>query len=239
MQKLFFITWAILLLVGMSSSTVKPKKILVFSKTTGFRHSSIEPGIKALKKLALENRFDLISTERSEYFTPDSLQKFDLVVFLNTTGDILNDNEQAAFEQYIQAGGGFVGVHSATDTEYDWPWYNKLVGAYFLSHPKVQEATLHVLDNSHPATKMLDKKWIKTDEWYNFKDMNPDIHVLISIDESSYSGGKNGEHHPIAWYHEYDGGRAFYTAMGHTDESYKEPRFLAHLLGGIRYAMRK
>ncbi len=211
-------------------------KVLVFSKTAGFEHSSIPAGIAALEKLGKDNNFEVTETRFSNYFRPDTLEKYDVVVFLNTTGDVLKDNEQEAFEKFIQNGGGFVGIHSATDTEYEWPWYGKLVGAYFKSHPKQQEATIHIIDHNHPATRELPNDWTRFDEWYNFKDINPDLKVLAKLDESTYEGGENGDNHPFAWYHEYDGGRAFYTAGGHTNECYQDPMFLKHVLGGIMYA---
>ena len=146
------------------------------------------------------------------------------MVFLCTTGDVLNPNQETAFERYIQAGGGYAGVHSATDTEYGWHWYGGLSGAYFNGHPEQQqEATLQIKTHDHPATKNLPDEWKRKDEWYNFKEMNPKVTVLLNIDENSYQGGTNGANHPVAWYHEYDGGRAFYTALGHTNESYSEP----------------
>ncbi|MFD1616312.1 ThuA domain-containing protein [Gelatiniphilus marinus] len=217
----------------------KEEKILVFSKTNGFRHGSIEAGITALKKLGKENNFKAVATEDSLYFVEDSLKQFSAVVFLNTTGDILNHEQQADFERYIQTGGGFVGVHAATNTESEWPWFNKLAGACFNGHPKIQEAKLHAVNKNHLSTNHLEDTWVKTDEWYNFKDINPDINVLITIDETTYKGGTNGENHPISWYHNFDGGRAFYTAMGHTNETYANPLFLNHLLGGIKYAIGK
>ena len=139
-------------------------------------------------------------------------------------------------EHYIQSGGGYVGIHAATDTEPNWPWYGKLVGAYFKSHPKPQTATMTVVDNNHRSTAHLNNQWQRYDEWYNFQALNPQVNVLLSLDETSYQGGKNDKNHPIAWYHEYDGGRAFYTGGGHTNKSYAEPEFLQHLLGGILYS---
>lgn len=212
-------------------------RILVFSKTSGFVHKAIPVGVGALQKLGREQGFLVDTTTNSAWFTKDSLDKYAAVVFLNTTGDVLNNRQEAAFEQYIQAGGGFVGIHSATDTEYDWRWYGRLVGAYFGDHPEIQQATLLVIDSNHAATKGLPGQWQRTDEWYNFKWIHKDIHPLLTIDEGTYRGGRNGKQHPVAWYHEYDGGRAFYTALGHTEESYSDPRFLNHLVGGIRYAI--
>ena len=223
--------------IMLASCSKKEEKILVFSKTEGFRHGSIEDGITALKKLGKENNFKVVATEDSLYFVEDSLKQFSAVVFLNTTGDILNHEQQADFERYIQAGGGFVGVHAATDTEFEWPWFNKLVGAYFDGHPRIQEAKLNVIDKTHESTKHLEDIWVKEDEWYNFKSIYPDINVLITIDETSYEGGTNGENHPISWYHNFDGGRAFYTEMGHIKETYTNPTFLKHVLGGIKYAI--
>ena len=190
-------------------------------------------------KLGEAHGIGVDTTEDAGVFTEEQLKKYAAVVFLNTTGDVLDAYQQADFERFIQAGGGFVGIHSASDTEYDWPWYNLLVGGYFDSHPKIQTARLIVEDKNHPATQMLPDDWERTDEWYNFKSLNRDVNVLIRIDEQSYEGGNLGDDHPMAWYHEYDGGRAFYTALGHTEASYEEPLFLEHLLGGIRYAMGK
>lgn len=216
-------------------------RLLVFSKTGGFRHASIKDGKIALQKLATEHGFSVDFTEDATAFTDANLAHYDAVIFLLTTGTILDDNQKAAFERYIRAGGGYVGVHSASDTEYNWPWYGGLVGAYFdrvHGHSKVTQATLHVIDRTHPSTVMLPALWVRTDEWYNFAS-NPRgrVNVLMTIDESTYKGGTMGVDHPIAWYHEYEGGRAWYTALGHTSESYYEPLFLAHLWGGIMYAV--
>ncbi|MEQ9440343.1 MAG: ThuA domain-containing protein, partial [Cyclobacteriaceae bacterium] len=168
----------------------------------------------------------------------DTLAKYAAVIFLNTTGNVLDYQQEAAFERYIQSGGGFVGVHAASDTEYDWGWYGRLVGAYFNGHPVPQEAKFTIKDRSFPATEFFqDTLWTHTDELYNFKNINPDVHLLLTIDESSYEGGTNGDYHPMSWYHEYDGGRAFFTALGHTDDSYQEENYLKHLLGGIEYAI--
>ncbi|MCX2431807.1 ThuA domain-containing protein [Pedobacter sp. GR22-10] len=214
--------------------------ILVFSKTKGYRHASIEEGKKAIIQLGQLHHYTVDTTENAELFTESNLKKYAAIIFLSTTGDVLNDIQQSAFERYIQAGGGFVGIHAATDTEYDWAWYGKLVGAYFVSHPKVQEARFVIKDRNHPATRFLtDSVWMHTDELYNFKNVNPDIKVLITIDEASYQGGNNGNFHPFSWYHNFDGGRAFYTSMGHTKECWNDQKFLMHLNGGIVYAIGK
>ncbi len=221
-----------------TSLLAKPK-VLVFSKTAGFHHESIAVGIPAIIKLGHENNFDVDTTTNSAKFTSANLKQYAAVIFLSTTGDVLNDAQQKAFEQYIKSGGGYVGVHSATDTEYGWPWYGDLVGAYFKNHPKQQQATLNVVDRNFIATKHLPAQWKRFDEWYNYKYIAKGLHVLIKIDEKSYTGGENGANHPMSWYHDYDGGRAFYTELGHTDESYADPLYLKHLLGGIQYAIGK
>ncbi|MEV6960275.1 lectin [Streptomyces sp. NPDC051207] len=212
-------------------------RILVFSRTAGFRHSSIDDGIAALRDLGSANNFTVDATEDAQAFTPANLARYRAVVFLSTTGDVLNAAQQTAFEGYIQGGGGYVGIHAAADTEYDWPFYEGLAGALFHSHPAIQPATVKVEDRAHDSTAHLGGTWQRTDEWYNYR-TNPrsTAHVLASLDESSYSGGTMSGDHPIAWCKDYRGGRAFYTGGGHTDESYTEPAFRRHLLGGIRWA---
>ncbi|MFF3897860.1 lectin [Streptomyces sp. NPDC001812] len=212
-------------------------EILVFSRTAGFRHSSIDEGIAALRDLGAANNFTVTATEDPTAFTTAHLARYRTVVFLSTTGDVLGPTQQAAFEQYLGAGGGYVGIHAAADTEYDWPFYEGLAGALFQSHPAIQPATVKVEDRAHDATAHLGRTWQRTDEWYNYR-TNPrtTAHVLASLDESSYSGGTMSGDHPIAWCKDYAGGRAFYTGGGHTEESYADPAFRRHLLGGIRWA---
>ncbi|MCY7352209.1 MAG: ThuA domain-containing protein, partial [Cytophagaceae bacterium] len=217
-----------------------PPRVLVFSKTKGWVHSSIPFGIAAIQKLGKANSFNVDTTKNAAYFTDDSLRNYQAVIFNCTTGNVLNPEQQAAFERYIQAGGGYVGIHSAADTEYEWPWYAKLMGAHFSSHPSqsnVRKATVDVTDKNHISTSHLPDHWERTDEWYNYRTFYSGLKVLANLDENTYEGGTNGAEHPIAWYHEFDGGRAFYTGGGHTDESFSEPLFLQHVLGGIQYAM--
>ena len=229
----------VLIQLPYSKLLAKPK-VLIFCKTAGFHHASIAVGIPAIIKLGQENNFDVDTTTNATKFTTDNLKQYAAVIFLSTTGNVLDDEQQKAFEGYIHVGGGYVGVHAASDTEYDWPWYGDLVGAYFKSHPsKQQVATLNVVDRNFIATKHLPAEWKRLDEWYNYKYIAKGLHVLITIDEKTYTGGENGDNHPMSWYHEYDGGRAFYTALGHTDESYADPLYLKHLLGGIKYAIGK
>ena len=230
------------IVLGLFSTTLYANsfRVLVFSKTEGFRHSSIPTGIAAITQLGQEYGFIVEATENAALFNFENLQKFEVIIFLSTTGDVLSIEQQNAFEQYIHNGGGFVGIHAASDTEYDWPWYGKLVGAYFDSHPEIQTATIQVTDQNHISTKHLSKFWERTDEWYNYnKNPRGQVHVLATLDESSYSGGNMENDHPIAWMHEFHGGRSWYTGGGHTEASYAEPDFLKHILGGILYAAGK
>jgi uncharacterized protein len=222
---------------GIAAFIKKPQKILVFTKTKGFYHKSIPAGAKALMAMGVEKGIVVDTTSDATRFVYKELKGYDAIVFLSTTGNMLDDAQQAEFKRYINKGGGFVGIHAAADAEYDWPWYNQLVGGYFLSHPQQQQATLVVQDATHISTQHLSQQWKRFDEWYNYKNIQTDLHVLLTLDETSYTGGKNGSFHPIAWYHDFDGGRAFYSGLGHTDESFAEPLFLQHVWGGILYAM--
>ncbi|HEX9958998.1 MAG TPA: ThuA domain-containing protein, partial [Fibrella sp.] len=239
LQRISLLALGICLLVQSAFAQVSKPNVLVFSKTAAFRHQSIEAGKKALAKMATEKGFGVRFTEDATQFNESNLKQFNSVVFLNTTGDVLNGEQQAVFERYIQAGGGYVGIHAATDTEYEWPWYGKLAGAYFLDHPStpsnVQKGKFMVAMKNHWATKGMPDEFERTDEFYSFKDISPKINVVLKIDEKSYVGGKNPDFHPMSWYQEFDGGRSFYTAMGHTDESFAEPLFLNHLWAGINY----
>lgn len=209
--------------------------VLVFSKTTGFRHTSIKPGIKALTELGKEHGFSVESTEDARAFNAKNLAHYAAVVFLSTTGNVLNTRQQQAFETYIGSGGGFVGIHSAADTEYNWPWYGLLVGAWFDSHGAIQDAA--VIPTEPFGAAALPSPWMRHDEWYNFKRLPHNVRVVLKLDTDTFKGSKHEDDHPIAWYHDVGRGRAFYTGLGHTNESFAEPLFLAHVLDGIRYAM--
>ncbi len=224
--------------IAHAQNPAKPK-VLIFSKTNGFRHASIPVGIAAIKKLGTEHGFDVDATEDSTWFNLKTLQQYAAIVFLSPTGKVFGPDEEKAFAQYIHNGGGYMGIHAATDCEYNWAWYGQLAGGYFKSHPKQQEARLDIIIKDNAATKDLPNPWTRLDEWYNFRDLSSHTTVLIKIDESSYTGGENNGNHPMAWYQEFEGGRAFYTALGHTDASYTDPNFLGHILAGIQYAMKK
>ncbi|HSC67123.1 MAG TPA: ThuA domain-containing protein [Cellvibrio sp.] len=217
--------------------------ILVFTKTAGWRHDSIPAGIAALQKMAGENQFTITATEDAALFTDADLSRFNAIVFLNTTLNVLDENQELAMERYIQAGGGFVGIHAAADTEWegDWFWYRNLVGAVFKSHPNtpsnVQQATVNITAKDHLSTAKLPESISLADEWYNYRDIYEFINVVAKVDESTYQGGEHNHDHPISWCHDYDGGRAFYTGLGHTNEVFSNPHFLQHLLGGLTYAV--
>jgi type 1 glutamine amidotransferase len=218
-------------------------RVLVFTKTTGFRHDSIARGVALVRSLGASHGFAVDSTEDSSRFTHKGLTRYRAVVFLNTTGDVLNRRQQAAFEAFVRRGGGWVGVHSAADTEPDWPFYGALLGggAWFLSHPQIQAATLEVEGTTHLSTRHLPATFSFTDEWYNFASNPRDgARVLLTIDESSYDPGPDAMgDHPIAWLRFVDKGRAWYTNLGHRSETYDDPDFVAHLLGGIQWATRR
>ncbi|MGB5316121.1 MAG: ThuA domain-containing protein [Robiginitalea sp.] len=221
-----------------ASNTADMKHMLVYTNANGYRHASIETGVATIRDLAQQEGIRMDHTEDSLLFNENNLSKYQLVVFLSTTGDVLGTDQEKAFQKFVEEGGAFMGIHAATDTEYEWPWYGKLVGAYFESHPEgQQEAQLLVTNREHPATAHMSPTWKHYDEWYNFKNINPDIQVLMQLDEKSYEGGKNGVNHPIAWFHENAGGRAFYTGLGHDETTFKNPIFQEHLRGGLRYCL--
>ncbi len=216
--------------------SAKQAKMLVFSKTKGFRHASIAQGKKMFLEMAPELGVVVDTSEDASLFTANNLKQYKTVVFLNTTGNMLDDAQQLAFEKYIQSGGRFLGIHAAADTEYDWPWYNKLVGAYFESHPKPQKLDYIVTDAKHPAVSFWYPKVNRLEEIYNYKSVQRDIiKVVLLADEKTYQGGKMPDWHPAAWYHEYDGGRAFYTALGHHPETFADADFRKHIKGALQW----
>lgn len=218
---------------------VEPFRVLLFSRTVGYRHDSFPAAIAAFSDLQGTGGYLVEASEDARRFSADELARFRVVVFLMTTGDVLDNEQQTTFANWINQGGGYLGIHSASDTEYDWPFYGELVGAYFSQHPDIQQATLHIED--HPAVAGLPSPWTRRDEWYDFR-TNPRaaVTVLATVDESSYTGGTMGPDHPMIWAHiTAGGGRAFYTGMGHTKESYAEPAFRQHLLQALRWVAGK
>lgn len=226
-----------LLVIGQVVMGYSQECVLIFTKTEGFRHKSIPKGIETVTKILKAENISTVHSEDSNYFIADSLRQFDAVIFLNTTGNLFNEEQKAAFQDFIRSGKGYVGIHAASDTEFEWPWYGELVGGYFTKHPAVQEAKIDVVDRTHSSTKHLQEVWWHKDEWYDFRDIQPGLHIVMMLDEQSYEGGTMGKYHPIAWYREFDGGRTFYTGLGHTDESFDVPDFQQHIVGGVKYVL--
>ena len=248
MKSLRLLTLAAATLATFLSAHAEQFKVLLFSKTAGWHHDSINAGVTAIQNLGKLHDFEVFWTEDANRVINDKeLAKYKVVVFLLTTGDILNDEQQAAFERFIKGGGGFVGIHSGgTDTEYDWPWFRRMVGYSFHIHPAPQTAVLKVEDANFPGMDRFAKRFLWTDEWYEFGPSTADkLHFLLSVDESTYKPEANwgtkqgkgmGAFHPISWYQEYDGGRAFYTALGHLPAAYGDANFMHHIYGGIYWA---
>lgn len=242
-----YLVWGALVLSLFSTRLLAEQfNVLIFSKTAGWHHTSVNEGVTALKAMAENHHFNIDWQEDANLINSKNLAKFDVVLFLQTTGDILNDEQQKALEEFIQSGKGFVGVHSASDTEYDWPWYGKLIGRHFKIHPQIQTARLSVIDDKFPGLEYFPKSSLWTEEWYEFgEELSPDLHYILSVDESTYDPkadwGQNkgigmGKFHPVSWYQYIDGGRSFYTALGHMGVSYSNKAFIEHLYGGIYWA---
>ena len=229
--------WCIAIALSLSCAGHVPAgDVVVFTRTTGFRHSSIPDGIAALRELGARAGHSVQATEDPRVFDDAALARVKAVVFLNTSGTVVDDSQRSALERWVRAGGGFLGVHAAADTEYDWAFYRELIGARFASHPAIQQATVRIVDHDHPATGALPDPWTRTDEWYDFDAHPTGVRVLAELDESSYAGGRMGTHHPIIWSHAVGAGRSIYIAPGHTEASYAEPAFRSVLLGALRYA---
>jgi type 1 glutamine amidotransferase len=238
MKKITSIIWLLLMIAVSCFAQDKKINVLVFSKTMGYRHNSISSGLKMMSELAQERNWILTATENADLFTPEFLKTFDVVVFLNPTQDVLNEQQQQNFEAFMSAGKGFVGIHAAADCEYDWPWYGQLNGAFFKTHPAAQTATVIFENTDHPS--MAPFKGMTTyrtfDEWYSFKE-NPraKVHVLARLDETSLDEKtmkddkwKMGDH-PLIWYQEMGNTRSFYTVFGHTPEAFQDPKIIEHI----------
>jgi type 1 glutamine amidotransferase len=212
-------------------------RILIFSKTSGYRHDSIPEAVAAVLGLARRAGIDAELDESAAFFSQEQLARFQAVVWLSTSGSVLDAEQRLAFQDFVARGGNYLGIHSASATEEDWPWYTRLVGARFVGHPELQPARLIVEDQQHPATAHLSGVWHRRDEWYEF-DRNPRAHtrVLISVDEASYEGGEMGDH-PLVWCQQLGSARSFYTALGHSAEDYRDPAFIQHLSGGLHWAL--
>ncbi|MEA3478943.1 MAG: ThuA domain-containing protein [Bacteroidota bacterium] len=222
------------------------KKVLVFTKNgEGYVHDNIAASIDAIKQLGEENNFEVDVSDNPNMFREDNLNQYDALVFSNTNNKVFdNDKQKLAFIRYIEAGGGFVGIHSACATERDWPWFWKVVGGKFVRHAPFQEFSIKIIDPTHLSTAFFETDWTREDECYYVNEINPDIHVLLAADlttvedegKGEYPGNTFGDTFPLAWCHEFDGGRQWFTALGHSIEDYSDPVFLKHLLGGIQWA---
>ncbi|HEY7885028.1 MAG TPA: ThuA domain-containing protein [Cellvibrionaceae bacterium] len=234
------------LLITSLPALAKQFNVFLFTKTDGWHHESINEGVIALRKMAEKHHFDIHWNERADLFNDENLKQYHAVIFLNTTGNVLNEDQQGAMERFIQSGKGYVGIHSASDTEYDWDWYTKMVGRTFHIHPPIQTAELEVIDRKFPGMERMPDRFLWTDEYYEFgAERIEGLNYILAIDESTYNpvadwgrvAGKGmGDFHPLAWYHEYDGGRAFYTALGHVPATFSDTLFLEHIYGGIYWA---
>lgn len=213
--------------------------VLVFTKTEGFTHETIPDGVEAIKKVGEELGISVDVSSDSEDFNDSNLNHYKAVVFVSTTGNLFNQKQRESLKKFIRDGGGYLGIHAASDCCYNWPWYEKLVGAYFKMHPKQLQYgyVIHHLDKNFPYTLKVTNPWIVKDEWYNFRSMPQNVNILASIDENSYIGGDMGSVHPLVWYHEFEGGRSFYIGMGHMKELYQAPDFLMMMRAGLKYAV--
>ncbi len=237
---------AIICTCSVASAQTKQFKALLVTTTRGWHHESLHYGVVALKQLAIKNYFDVVLWEDPNAFTDKYLEQFQVIIFLVTTGNVLDSAQQRTMERFIQSGKGFVGVHSASDTEYDWEWYTKLVGRMFKIHPVIQTGKLNILDAGFPGLQGFANNKLWTDEFYEFgPEKIAGLNYILGVDESTYDPkvqwGENkgtgmGKMHPLAWYHTYDGGRSFYTALGHLPAIYSDEAFLNHLYAGILWA---
>ena len=229
-----------------SPAQAESKRVLLFSHSTGYRHASIETGVAALKRLTVPNKLEVVASEDPDIFSEAALNRFDAIIFLNTSTDQkkpesewFQGGRRTALQRFVRRGGGIVGIHAASDSHYHWDWYQRMIGGHFARHPEgTPEGQIHVEDPKHPATARLPRSLKRVDEWYYFDDFNPKMNLLITLDPRSI-GESDVNPNPISWSHKYDGGRIFYTAMGHTSESYSDPNFLEHVAGGLRWVMSK
>ena len=231
---------------GSAAAAQKGPRVLLFSHSTGYRHASIEPGVAAIQGLGAREKMTIVPSADPNVFSADGLKGYDAIVFLSTSTDPKKPESEwfqgarrEALQSFVRRGGGIVGIHAASDSHYHWPWYGRMIGGYFVSHPKgTPEGTVKVVDRKHAATKNMPASIRRADEWYYFQDHNPETHVLVTLDPASI-GEKDVNPNPVSWAHEFEGGRVFYTAMGHTTESYADRNFLSHLAGGLRWVTEK
>jgi len=236
-----------ILIMACTSNDVSDKKVLIYTKNgEGYVHDNISASVDALTAICSTNNISADVTDDPSVFTIENLKKYRAIIFSNSNNKAFDTEEQRnAFSLFLQGGGGFMGIHSACASERDWPWFWAMVGGKFVRHPKFQPFTIKIIDGEHPSTEFLQDTWGWEDECYYLDNLNPDIHVLLAADLTTiddpdrevYPGNTFGDLFPLAWYHEYDGGRQFYTALGHQIEHYSDPQFLKHLEGGLLWAL--
>lgn len=239
----------LLIVLTLGCESPRQKNLLIYTRNgEGFVHDNIEASVEALKKLAADNDYTVQVTDSPEFFITENLKGIDCIIFSNTNNEAFTSQPQRdAFQNYVQSGGGFVGIHSASGSERNWPWFWAMVGGKFVRHPELQEFEMKVIDDENPATNFLGESWYWEDEVYYLDQLNPDIHVLLAADlrtvedetKDDFHRNRFGNYTPIAWVHEFDGGRQFYTALGHKQEYYADPTFLQHLLGGIKWVLQE
>ncbi len=248
MNKLLRALLLLLGLAGMAAPGVawaKGERVLIFTHSTGYRHASIEPGAAALKAMGEKAGYKVTESADPAVFSAGGLKDFDAIVFVSNTtkptdpaSEWFVGERRDALQAFVHRGGGIVGIHAASDSHYGWPWYGRLMGGWFVKHPKgTPEGAIRVVDPKHPSTKGL-AGVKRADEWYYFQDYNPELHLLVSLDPASI-GEKDANPKPMSWSHEFEGARVFYTAMGHTAESYGDPWFMQHVAGGLKWVLAK
>ena len=222
----------------------KTVRVLVYTKNgKGYVHDNIASGVASIRALGTRHGFGVDVSDNPADFTDANLQQYSALIFNNTNNNVFdNDAQKLALMRYVQAGGGFVGLHSATGTERSWPWFKRLIGASFQRHARHQPFTDIVIDKNNPSTSFLPAAWEQDDECYFFKEVNPDLHVLLAHDLSSLKDDKDkpdfyGASSPSAWCHSFDGGRQWYTSLGHDSTTYFKPAFQQHILGGIAWVI--
>jgi uncharacterized protein len=228
------------------AALARGERVLVFSKTTGYRHASIEAGFAALKAMGARRGMTVTASEDAGVFDGDGLKNVDVLVLLSNTTNPKDPASEwwtgargEALQAFVHRGGGVIGIHGATDSHYHWPWYGKLMGGRFARHPKgTPTGDVTVFDRRHPAARGLAPTARRADEWYYFDDYDPTQQLIATLDPQSI-GEADVNPNPAAWAHEFEGGRVFYTAMGHTAESFSEPWFLRHLEGGLDWVLTK
>jgi type 1 glutamine amidotransferase len=244
---LFIVSLGLLFFIVLSSGIAQNQfEVLVYAHFDTYHKDATHSALNSFKTMALKHHFGLTWTQDTSIFTSEKLKNYAAVVFLNANGNTFNDEQREAFKQYINNGGGFVGLHAASITNQKWLWYDQLVGRLFTGHPRIQSGVLQVVDMHFPATFHLPGNWIWTDEWYNFGEAkSDDLQTLLKVDESTYNpkGEWRGEEikvmgdfHPVAWYQEFDGGRSFYSGLGHKPELYNDLLHLDFIYGGIYWA---